>query len=362
MDLAQRHSRSIGNPAGRQPAQPVPMQALLGGLEQLSLCVGPRNGGDGSPLFFDTNEPLLEGLVDTGVNSWAIIYRSVDRIKGNSVARTENSLHTSIQGRSVRGVFVAKLMAVLYGSIVYLFFLVTFLYTIGFVEGVPGIKTIDSGSMEEAWVAILVDVMLLGVFAVQHSVMARQGFKRWWTRFVPQPIERSTYVLAASLAVALLLWQWRPLPASVWTVDVGLVRILLYLISAFGWVILLTSTFLINHFELFGLRQVFNHFRSARVEPSAFKTPALYRFVRHPLYLGFILAFWATPHMTQGHLLFAVATTAYIFVGIFFEERDLIAHFGDEYRRYRQRVPMIFPFRRQAAKTTGHRGVGQIRS
>jgi protein-S-isoprenylcysteine O-methyltransferase Ste14 len=248
---------------------------------------------------------------------------------------------------------MARIMTLLYGAMVYLFFLVTFLYTIGFVEGIPGIKAIDNGPTDGVWTSLTVDVLLLGVFAVQHSVMARRGFKRWWTGFIPPAVERSTYVLAASLAVALLLWQWRPIPSIVWAVDNPSGWILLYLISALGWVTLLTSTFLINHFELFGLQQVFNYWRGARVEPAAFKTPALYKYVRHPLYLGFILAFWATPRMTQGHLLFAAATTAYIFVGIFFEERDLIAHFGDEYRRYRQRVPMILPFRRQGTNSRG---------
>ena len=248
---------------------------------------------------------------------------------------------------------MARIMTLLYGAMVYLFFLVTFLYTIGFVEGIPGIKAIDNGPTDGVWTNLTVDVLLLGVFAVQHSVMARRGFKRWWTGFIPPAVERSTYVLAASLAVALLLWQWRPIPSIVWAVDNPSGWILLYLISALGWVTLLTSTFLINHFELFGLQQVFNYWRGARVEPAAFKTPALYKYVRHPLYLGFILAFWATPRMTQGHLLFAAATTAYIFVGIFFEERDLIAHFGDEYRRYRQRVPMILPFRRQGTNSRG---------
>jgi len=248
---------------------------------------------------------------------------------------------------------MARIMTLLYGAMVYLFFLVTFLYTIGFVEGIPGIKAIDNGPTDGVWTSLTVDVLLLGVFAVQHSVMARRGFKRWWTGFIPPAVERSTYVLAASLAVALLLWQWRPIPSIVWAVDNPSGWILLYLISALGWVTLLTSTFLINHFELFGLQQVFNYWRGARVEPAAFKTPALYKYVRHPLYLGFILAFWATPRMTQGHLLFAAATTAYIFVGIFFEERDLIAHFGDEYRRYRQRVPMILPFRHQGTNSRG---------
>src|SRR4029077_2118590 len=193
---------------------------------------------------------------------------------------------------------MARIIALLYGSIVYLLFLATFLYTIAFVEGIPGIKTINSGATDRVWIAVIVDALLLGLFAIQHSVMARQGFKRWWTRLVSPSIERSTFVLAASLAVALLLWQWRALPATVWSVDNAPGRATLYLLSALGWGILLTSTFLINHFELFGLQQVFNYWRGVRFSPPAFKTPALYRYVRHPLYLVFILAFWATPRMT----------------------------------------------------------------
>lgn len=242
-------------------------------------------------------------------------------------------------------------VALVYGILVYLFFLATFLYTIGFVEGIPGLKTIDSGPAGSAWIAIIVNALLLGIFAVQHSVMARSGFKRWWTRYVPWSVERSTFVLAASLAVALLLWQWRPLPDVVWRVDSPAGRTLLLSVSALGWAVLLISTFLINHFELFGLQQVFQRWRGIPLKRPAFQTPSFYKYVRHPIYLGFILAFWATPLMTQGHLLFAIATTGYIFVGIFFEERDLIASFGDQYRNYRQRVPMILPFLPKQAKT-----------
>jgi methanethiol S-methyltransferase len=242
-------------------------------------------------------------------------------------------------------------VAFVYGVLVYLFFLVTFLYTIGFVERVPGLKTIDSGPSGSVWTALIVDVVLLGIFAIQHSVMARRGFKKWWTRYVPWPVERSTYVLFASLAVALLLWQWRPLPGVVWDVGDSAARALLITISVLGWIILFVSTFLINHFELFGVQQVFQRWRGTSVTKPAFKTPAFYKYVRHPLYLGFILAFWSAPYMTQGHLLFAVATTGYIFVGIFFEERDLIALFGEEYRNYRRRVPMILPFFPKHEKT-----------
>ncbi len=238
---------------------------------------------------------------------------------------------------------MSRFITLVYGSAVYLFFLTTFLYAIAFVEGVPAVKTIDSGAAGDVRTAILINVLLLGVFAVQHSVMARRGFKIWWTRIVPQPAERSTYVLAASLALALLVWQWRPIPDPVWSVDNRYAGLLLVGMSWVGWAILLVATFLINHFELFGLQQVYNHWRGGQSEPPAFRTPALYRLVRHPIYLGFVVAVWAAPHMSTGRLLFAIMTTAYIFIGIFFEERDLIVQFGNKYRRYRTEVGMLFP-------------------
>jgi protein-S-isoprenylcysteine O-methyltransferase Ste14 len=230
-----------------------------------------------------------------------------------------------------------------YGCVAYLLFAVTFLYAVGFVGDVPGLKTIDSGVAGHVWAAVLVDVLLLGVFAVQHSVMARRGFKHWWTRIVPPPVERSTYVLAASLALALLIWQWRPILNTVWSVDNRSARFLLIGLSHLGWALLLVATFLLNHFELFGLQQAYDHWRGRHFESPSFKTPGLYKFVRHPIYFGFILAFWATPRMTAGHLLFAMMTTGYVLVGIFFEERDLIAQFGDKYHRYRAEVGMLLP-------------------
>lgn len=240
---------------------------------------------------------------------------------------------------------MASLFSLLYAFASYAFFLCTFLYAIAFVGNLWVPKTIDSGAAGDVLQAVLVDAVLLGIFALQHSVMARRGFKAWWTRFVPAGLERSTYVLAATAALALLLWQWRPIAAPVvWRLD-GAGATALWTVFCLGWVVLLLATFLINHFELFGLRQGVAYARGEKLEPTKFHTPLLYRYVRHPIYLGFVLSFWATPVMTAGHLLFAAGGTGYILLGIWLEERDLVAEFGEQYRQYRRQVGMLIPWR-----------------
>jgi protein-S-isoprenylcysteine O-methyltransferase Ste14 len=240
------------------------------------------------------------------------------------------------------------ILSAIYGGLAYLFFLAVFLYAIAFVGDFAPFNSLDAGRIEPAARAASIDAVLLALFAVQHSVMARPAFKRWWARFVPASIERSTYVLAASLVLALLCWQWRPIPQPVW-IATGWVASLLWAVFWLGWGILLLSTFLINHFELFGLSQVYAQLRARKIAPSEFKTPFLYRLVRHPIYLGFLLAFWCAPTMTVGHLLFAIATTGYIFLGIYLEERDLVTIFGDQYRTYKRRVSMIIPLPRRGS-------------
>jgi protein-S-isoprenylcysteine O-methyltransferase Ste14 len=235
------------------------------------------------------------------------------------------------------------LVSVLYGSVAYTLFLGTILYAIAFVGGLPVPKTIDSGAPGPLPLALIVNTALLGLFAVQHSVMARPAFKRWWKAIVPDSVERSTYVIFSSLALVLLFWQWQPMPQPIWSVTDPTGVVILRVVFWAGWALVFLSTFLINHFELFGLRQVWCRLTGKTLPPPAFRTPSLYRHVRHPLYLGFLLAFWSTPVMTMGHLLFAAATTGYILIAIQLEERDLIAIFGDRYRRYREQVSMLIP-------------------
>jgi methanethiol S-methyltransferase len=237
---------------------------------------------------------------------------------------------------------MGRIIGFLFGVAAYALFLGTFLYAIGFVSGVAVPKTIDSGPAAPVAQALIINILLMSLFAVQHSVMARQPFKRWWTRFVPVSI-----VLLASLALILLFWLWRPMPQIVWEITNPRIASAVMGLSFAGWLLVLVSTFLINHFELFGLHQVAINLAGRTMAEPRFKAPALYKLVRHPIYLGFIVAFWATPVMTVGHLLFAAVTTAYIFVGIFLEERDLLRLFGEEYKRYRAQVGMLIPFRRK---------------
>jgi methanethiol S-methyltransferase len=251
---------------------------------------------------------------------------------------------------------MAGLVAVIYGVVAYGFTLLALLYLIGFVGNLVVPKSIDSGTTAPLLQSIIVDTMLIGLFAIQHSVMARQGFKRWWLRIVPSSIERSTYVLFASFALLILYWQWQPVLAPVWTVHNPIATAVLDGVFWLGWVVLVASTFLLSHFELFGLSQVFSRLFGKPLSNVEFRAPLLYRRVRHPIYLGVLLAVWATPTMTVGHLLFSVLITCYILIGIQLEERDLVQQFGDQYRRYREHAAMLVPL--PGRKFTGPKDAG----
>lgn len=250
---------------------------------------------------------------------------------------------------------MARIAAFLYGVFAYLVFFLTFLYAIGFVGNFLVPKTVDVPYGVFSFPALIIDALLLGLFAIQHSVMARPWFKRAWTRIVPEVVERSTYVLLASLCLILLFWQWRAMSGVVWSVEANAGRLILWVLFWGGWLTVLFSTFLISHFELFGLKQVASYALNRPYTGIGFTTPLLYRFVRHPLYLGFLFAFWAIPRMTVGHLLFAIACTGYILIAIQFEEHDLTGAFGDQYRDYRRRVPMLLPLGRRPGGETPQR-------
>ena len=249
-----------------------------------------------------------------------------------------------------------RLVFLTYGLVCYLVFLATFLYAIAFVGGIGVPRALDGPASGSLLAAVGIDAALLGLFAVQHSVMARRWFKERWTRIVPTPIERSTFVLFASLALAVLFWQWRPLGGSVWQVNDTAGRAVLWTLFGLGWALVFVCTLLIDHLELFGLRQVWNHFVGQPHVRPRFVTPGPYRLVRHPLYLGFVVAFWATPQMTLSHLLFASATTAYILIAIQFEERDLLRVHGRLYAEYRERVSMLLPVPSRTRVAAGHAG------
>jgi methanethiol S-methyltransferase len=248
-----------------------------------------------------------------------------------------------------------RILTVGYGAAAYLLFLAVFLYLVGFVGNFWVPRTVDRGLSAPVGQAVLVDVLLLGAFGVQHSVMARPAFKAWWTRFVPPAIERSTYVLLSSAVLALLYWQWRTLPAVIWDVWQPAGRLTLWTLFWLGWAIALMSTFMISHVDLFGLRQVYLAWRGKPYTHIPFHVRMLYRLVRHPLMLGFVIAFWAIPTMTAGHLLFTIGMTGYILAATQLEERDLVAALGDQYREYRRTVPMLLPLKRPRppAETAG---------
>jgi methanethiol S-methyltransferase len=248
---------------------------------------------------------------------------------------------------------MSRLLVFLYGIVAYVMFLGVFLYAIAFVGGFGVPITVDTPSRLGVAGAIVIDLLLLGLFGLQHSGMARRAFKRFWTRIVPPPIERSTFVYASNFTLTLLMWQWQGLDHVIWRIETPALRAVVWGLFGLGWMLLLASTFVVSHADLFGLRQVYHHLVNRIPAPFTLKTGSLYTLVRHPLYLGFVIAFWSAPTMTAGHLLFSIAATGYMLVAIQLEERDLIHAFGDRYRHYRKQVPMLIPspFRRRTEDT-----------
>lgn len=243
---------------------------------------------------------------------------------------------------------MGRIISFLYGVLAHLGFLVAFLYLIGFLGNFVVPKSIDSGQAGPVGQALLINVILIAIFGIPHSIMARPGFKQWWTRFVPQHIERSTYVMISNLFVALLMWQWQPMVGVIWNVEHPVGASVLWGLFGIGWVMVVLTSFMINHFDLFGLRQVYLHLRGMEYTPLEFKAKWIYKYIRHPLMLGWFIAFWSTPQMSAGHLVFAVGTTVYILIAIQFEERDLVKYHGEDYVNYRRSVSMLLPLKKKS--------------
>ncbi len=243
---------------------------------------------------------------------------------------------------------MGRIISFVYGVLAHLGFLVAFMYLIGFLGNFVVPKSIDSGQAGPVGQALLINVILIAIFGIPHSVMARPGFKQWWTKVVPQHIERSTYVMISNLLVALLIWQWQPMVGVIWNVEHPVGASVLWGLFGIGWVMIVLTSFVINHFDLFGLRQVYLHLRGMEYTPIEFKAKWIYQYIRHPLMLGWIIAFWSTPQMSAGHLVFAVGTTVYILIAIQFEERDLVKYHGEDYENYRRKVSMLIPFKKKS--------------
>jgi protein-S-isoprenylcysteine O-methyltransferase Ste14 len=255
---------------------------------------------------------------------------------------------------------MGRVLSFIYGFVVYVIMFLAFLYLFGFLANVIVPKGIDDGIQSSIGIALLVNLVLVGLFGISHSVMARPGFKQWWTNIVPKPIERSTYVLVATLIMYLIFWQWRPMEQVIWSVNAEWLRTAIWVLYVGGIVLLLASTFVINHFDLFGLRQVTLNLLKKPYSYLGFKVTFFYKFVRHPIYVGWLILFWATPDMTLGHLVFAIGMSTYILVAIPIEERDLVTYHGENYRQYKSKVPALIPSLSRVHETVKPRQTGDI--